>query len=124
DTLPLSSNGKVDRKRLPDPMGLGMSTGTAYVAPRNKTEETLAMIWAEILGREKIGINDNFFELGGHSLKIAQLILRINAIFLIRISFPNIYKNPTVAGIAAQILFILDQNKQKQKKEKLTQIEI
>ncbi|WP_344854074.1 phosphopantetheine-binding protein, partial [Pedobacter jeongneungensis] len=65
--------GKVDRGRLPDPEGLGLSIGTEYVAPENEVEEKLVEIWKEILGKDRIGIKDNFFDLGGDSIKIIRL---------------------------------------------------
>ncbi|WP_173964098.1 AMP-binding enzyme, partial [Flavobacterium collinsii] len=65
--LPLTSNGKLDRKALPDPDSSDLST-KEYVAPRTETEQQLAQIWENLLGVEKVGVHDNFFELGGHSL--------------------------------------------------------
>ena len=75
ETLPLTENGKVDRRALPAPEGSGLET--AYVAPRNATEEKLARIWAEVLKVERVGVHDNFFELGGHSLLAVTLIERM-----------------------------------------------
>lgn len=66
EALPLTSNGKVDRKRLPDP-DIEAQMAHQYVAPRNLTELQLTNIWAEVLRVERVGIHDNFFELGGHS---------------------------------------------------------
>ena len=60
--LPLTTNGKVDRKRLPAASGNAMLAATEYVAPRNQTEEKLAAIWQEILAKDRIGIRDNFFD--------------------------------------------------------------
>ena len=71
--LPLTTNGKVDRKRLPAASGNAMLAATEYVAPRNQTEEKLAAIWQEILAKDRIGIRDNFFDLGGHSLSAIRL---------------------------------------------------
>ncbi|MEQ1777270.1 MAG: amino acid adenylation domain-containing protein, partial [Nitrosomonas sp.] len=76
DSLPLNANGKVDRKALPAPE-VGAQIIRQYVAPRTQTEEAIALIWAEVLGIERVGIHDNFFELGGHSLLAMTLIERI-----------------------------------------------
>ncbi|WP_286547721.1 non-ribosomal peptide synthetase [Variovorax sp. J22G73] len=74
DALPLNANGKVDRKALPSPEFDGAS---AYDAPRGELEETLAVIWAEVLGVARVGRGDNFFELGGHSLLALRLLERV-----------------------------------------------
>jgi amino acid adenylation domain-containing protein len=73
ETFPLTINGKVDKKLLPPPSGLGFNSGTEYVPPRNEIEEKLAELWKGILGKEKIGIEDNFFDAGGNSIKIIRL---------------------------------------------------
>ncbi|MGB3464106.1 MAG: amino acid adenylation domain-containing protein, partial [Cyclobacteriaceae bacterium] len=73
EALPLTANGKIDKKGLPSPEGLGLSVGEEYVAPRNELESSLAEIWHEVLQRERIGVNDDFFALGGHSLKAVRL---------------------------------------------------
>jgi amino acid adenylation domain-containing protein len=124
DKIPLTVNGKLDRKALPDPAGPEVVTATEYVAPRNEVEEKMVAIWQELLGREKIGIRDNFFELGGHSIRAVQLISRINVTFLVRISIHSIFRDPTIENIAGQIIFILDQDKQKQNKENLIRLDI
>ena len=69
ERIPLTANGKVDRKALPEPQGL-VQAGSEYVAPRSETEAKLAAIWQDVLGlSQPVGIRDDFFELGGHSLK-------------------------------------------------------
>jgi amino acid adenylation domain-containing protein/non-ribosomal peptide synthase protein (TIGR01720 family) len=73
DELPLTFSGKVDRKSLPDPLVTGLS-GHSYVAPGNKTEETLADIWQDLLGLQWVGTADNFFELGGNSILAIQVV--------------------------------------------------
>ncbi|MCR6651361.1 MAG: phosphopantetheine-binding protein [Cellvibrionaceae bacterium] len=73
DRIPLNANGKVDRKALPAPE----MTGSAYEAPQGEVEETLAQIWQEVLGVERVGRHDNFFELGGHSLLALKLLEKL-----------------------------------------------
>ena len=65
DALPLTANGKLDRKALPSPEGVLQQTDHAFVAPRNEMERILAEIWSDVLGVEQIGVHDNFFDLGG-----------------------------------------------------------
>lgn len=101
--FPLNSNGKVDRKKLPDPEGLGIGTGVEYVAPRTETEEKLVRIWQEILGREKIGVKDNFFAIGGHSLKATRVASSIRKEFNVTLSLPVLFSNPTIENIAGEI---------------------
>ncbi len=74
DAMPLTINGKIDKKNLPDPTQAGISAETGYVAANTATEQVMVKIWEEILGREKIGIKDDYFELGGSSLKAMVLI--------------------------------------------------
>lgn len=76
DEIPLSSNGKVDRNKLPKPKNITQDDNTRYVAPRNELETKLVMIWADALGLEKVGIDDNFFELGGDSILGIQITAR------------------------------------------------
>jgi amino acid adenylation domain-containing protein/non-ribosomal peptide synthase protein (TIGR01720 family) len=73
DAMPLSANGKLDRKKLPDPEGMSLSGSREYVAPANEVEEQLVKIWQDLLDREKVGVRDNFFEIGGNSIKIIRL---------------------------------------------------
>ncbi|MEV4702015.1 amino acid adenylation domain-containing protein [Actinoplanes sp. NPDC049316] len=72
DRIPLTANGKVDRRALPSPDDIAADDG--YVAPRTVTEERVARIWADVLGRERVGVNDGFFELGGHSIRAVALV--------------------------------------------------
>ncbi|UCH93600.1 MAG: non-ribosomal peptide synthetase, partial [Candidatus Aminicenantes bacterium] len=97
--IPLTSNGKIDRKALPEPE---LTTSDIYIAPRNKTEETLAQQWAEVLGIEKdaIGIDTNFFELGGHSLRATILAARIRKEFNVEFSLSRVFTGPTIRKFA------------------------
>ncbi|GAA0555796.1 non-ribosomal peptide synthetase [Chitinophaga japonensis] len=98
DYLPLTANGKVDRKQLPLPE---TEPAAVYEAPRNPMEITLADIWEEVLQRRPIGIRDNFFALGGHSLKGIRLMARIAQTFNRRVSIRELYEYPDIATLAA-----------------------
>ncbi len=120
--LPMTPNGKIDRKKLPD--SLVVQVKQEYVAARNPTEEQLVLLFEEILGRENIGVRDNFFDLGGNSLNAVQLITRVNQLFLVKINIQDIFIEPTIENIGVQINFILNQNRQKKSREELTQIQL
>jgi tyrocidine synthetase-3 len=100
ESIPLTSSGKVNRKDLPDPDGLGITSGVAYVKPRNQTEQLLVNIWEEILKRENIGIYDNFFDVGGHSLRAIRLVSVIQKQFNAEIKLTQIFGNPTISSLA------------------------
>ncbi|MGB7604620.1 MAG: amino acid adenylation domain-containing protein, partial [Lutisporaceae bacterium] len=102
DKLPLTANGKIDRKALPEPDG-SITTGTEYVAPSNETEEKLVSIWQEVLGIQKVGINDNFFELGGHSLKAINIAAKINRELNVSVPLAEMFKTPTIKGLASYV---------------------
>lgn len=101
--LPLSANGKVDRKALPTPEEIRSDLIGYFVAPRTPVEEMLTQIWAEVLKIEKVGIHDNFFELGGHSLLTTQLLAKVKNFFNLDISLRSLLEKPTVAGLAENI---------------------
>jgi len=100
EKIPLTSNGKLDRKALPMP---DVEGSVGYTAPRNPTEEILVQVWCEILGHKKIGIYDNFFDLGGHSLKAAIVINKMNIELDINIPLAELYANLCIADIAEYI---------------------
>jgi len=104
DALPLTANGKLDRRALPEPGGEGAVVSGGYAAPRTEVEERLALMWAEALGLERVGINDNFFELGGHSLMAIRLFTRIEAEFERSLPLAILFRAQTVSEMAA-ILF-------------------
>jgi amino acid adenylation domain-containing protein len=106
--LPLTPNGKVDRNALPAPQESRGSTG--FVAPRTPTEERLASIWREVLGKERVGITDDFFELGGHSLLATQVILRIRNAFNVQLPLRTLFETPMVSALAQTITEIQSQD--------------
>jgi len=106
ESLPLTSNGKVDRRALPAP---DFQSEEQYVAPRNPIEEILASIWVKVLKVEQVGIHDNFFELGGHSLLATQLISRIRKAFKVEMPLRELFVAPTVAALAQVIKRVSEQ---------------
>jgi len=98
DALPLSTNGKVDRKRLPAPHAT--VAGSAYVAPRNHTEQVLCTIWCDILGCEQVGVRDNFFDCGGHSLLAIPLISRVKKQFGVTMELHEMFRLQTIDDMA------------------------
>ncbi|MEM7349983.1 MAG: non-ribosomal peptide synthase/polyketide synthase [Acidobacteriota bacterium] len=98
-TLPLGPTGKVDLRRLPAP-GAGAADDDHRVAPRNPIEEILAGIWAEVLGRERVGVEDNFFELGGHSLMAIRVASRVRQVLGVELSVRRVFEAATVAELA------------------------
>jgi amino acid adenylation domain-containing protein len=101
DELPLTANGKVDRKALPAP-ATDLSA-TSYVAPRTPVEEMLCGIWAEVLGVRGVGVDANFFEVGGHSLKATQVISRIRESFRVQLPLRTIFEAPSIETLAANV---------------------
>ncbi|MBD0257036.1 MAG: amino acid adenylation domain-containing protein, partial [Cytophagales bacterium] len=102
EQLPLTANGKLDRRALPDPSGSG-APASRYVAPRTTWETRLTAVWRQVLGHDRIGTTDNFFELGGHSLKAIQLMTRIQQELGVKIGLSVIFANPTIAKMASVI---------------------
>ena len=98
--LPLTLNGKVDRRKLPAPGEGRAGLDAEYVAPRNRIEEVIAGIWAEIIGIKQVGVDDNFFQSGGHSLRATQVLSRLRAAFKVEVPLRTLFERPTVAGLA------------------------
>jgi len=103
EAMPLTANGKVDRKALAGLKAKWPEREKAFVAPQTPTEEGLAKIWSEVLGLERLGIGDNFFELGGNSLMAIQVISRIRKIFQVGIPVNIIFTKPTISDLALLI---------------------
>src|SRR5581483_9335870 len=99
EVLPLTPNYKVDHRALPAPEASIVAVDLP-VAPRTPIEETVASVWAGLLGRDDVGVDDNFFDLGGHSLLATQLLARIYEAFQIVVPLRALFEAPTVAGLA------------------------
>jgi acyl carrier protein len=100
DALPVTRNGKVDRRALPDPESLQPEQRADLVPPRNEAEAIIVRIWREVLQRERIGVHDNFFDLGGHSLLLLQVHTRLGECFDRPISMLDLFQHPTVSALA------------------------
>jgi amino acid adenylation domain-containing protein len=102
DMMPLTPNGKIDRRALPVP-DLRPELELTFAAPRTPTEEIVANIWSEVLSIMPIGIHDNFFELGGHSLLSIQIISRLRESFAIDLPISLLFASPTIAEFCQAI---------------------
>jgi acyl carrier protein len=112
ERLPLTTNGKVDRRALPEPE---VESAVGYEGPRTAVEEMVAGIWAEVLRLERVGIHDNFFDLGGHSLLATQILSRLRSNFGVDLPVRGLFAEPTVAGIA--MLLVQEQVAQNEQAE-------
>jgi amino acid adenylation domain-containing protein len=98
EQIPLTANGKVDRRALPPP-GTG-GPARRSTAPRDRVEKGLAQIWSEVLHNDRQDIDDNFFDLGGHSLRVTMLVTRIKKVFDVEVQMADVFATPTIRGLA------------------------
>jgi len=96
ETLPLTSNGKLNRKALPEP---DVASKQTYIPPRNELEEQLALIWQEVLGIQRIGIEDSFFELGGDSIKALQVSARLGR-YGLSLQVSDLFRHPKIKDLS------------------------
>jgi len=100
--FPLTPSGKVDRRSLPEP-DRQRGSDRAYVPPATPAEETIAAIWSQVLGLDRVSVTDNFFELGGHSLLLPQVLHQLRPAFLVEIPLRTLFAEPTVEGLALAV---------------------
>ncbi|MCP4156008.1 MAG: hypothetical protein GY757_50260, partial [bacterium] len=102
EEIPLNTNGKVDRKRLPEP---GSLSGGEFAPPRNDMEKEIVRMWSQVLhvDVEGIGIDTDFFQLGGHSLRATTLISKIHKQFHVRLPLSELFRTPSVRELARYI---------------------
>jgi acyl carrier protein len=103
DSLPLTSNGKVDRQSLPRPIGSRSDLHESYIAPRTPIEQSVAQICAQLLGVEQVGVYDDFFELGADSLLATRARSRFYDAFQVEIPLRRLFESPTVSAVAEAI---------------------
>ncbi len=103
EELPLTSNGKVDRKALPMPDRSRSQLDHTHVAPRNELEQAIALIWQEVLGVERLSVEDNFFDLGGHSLLVMRMKTRLQEISNKDISLIELFQYSTISALATHL---------------------
>jgi amino acid adenylation domain-containing protein len=99
--IPLTPNGKVDRKQLPAPSSGTRSVKSTGVNPRNEIESSLAAIWGEVLGLEQVGVRDNFFDLGGHSLRLIRVHSKIRESVDREVAVIDLFRYPTIESLAS-----------------------
>lgn len=102
DQIPLTPNGKIDKKALPEP-SLNALVSSEYVAPENETEERLAEIWQKILGVERVGTGDNFFEIGGNSILLIQMHTQIEKQYPGKLTITDLFAFPTIGKLAGDL---------------------
>jgi hypothetical protein len=104
DEMPLTPNGKINRRALPAPEVSRPEIEQRYVAPRNDIEVALVELWQEVLGISPIGVSDNFFGLGGHSLKATRLLSRVRGIFRTQLPLSVVFEATTVEALACALV--------------------
>jgi acyl carrier protein len=100
EQLPLTRNGKVDRRALPAPEWKSRE----YEAPVGEVETKVADIWAQVLGVEQVSRHDNFFEMGGHSLLATRVVSQLRLQLGVELALRTLFEAPTVAGIAKRLI--------------------
>ena len=122
-SMPLTPNGKVDRRALPAPAKDRLRSKHDYVAPRTATESLLAQIWSEILGLDRISVEDNFFTLGGHSLQATRVVARMRDAFKMDVPLPLLFQATTIAKLAEVVEQLKQENATGRSAAALPQIE-
>jgi acyl carrier protein len=103
DAMPMTSSGKIDRKALAARDAVALPAVSAYVAPVSATEQAVAALFGQVLGRDKVSLHDDFFAIGGHSLRALMLLARIRNAFRVDLPLRALFEAPTVAQLAAGI---------------------
>ncbi len=102
EKIPLTTNGKLDRKALPDPLEISSGDKQGYIPPGNAVERELVEIWQKVLGRKEIGVNENFFMIGGDSIKSIQILSRMSQVGY-KIEMRELFQYPTISELALRV---------------------
>ena len=103
EEMPLTPNGKVDRKALPEPETEGYGAGE-YEEPVGEIERAVAEIWEEVLKVERVGRRNNFFELGGHSLLVIRVVSRLRKALNVEVTIGDVFGHPVLASLAERLI--------------------
>lgn len=103
DSVPLTANGKIDRKSLPSPEGRELSAAVEYAAPEKELEKTITEAWRDALGVPRIGLHDNFFDLGAHSLLVAEVHIQLRQALGKEFPLLDMFQHPTVRALAEHL---------------------
>ncbi|MHA4842637.1 amino acid adenylation domain-containing protein [Flavitalea antarctica] len=103
DHLPLTTNGKVDRKFLSEREDNSLLNKLDYAPPETEVEKSLALIWQQLLGVERVGLNDDFFDLGGHSLLATRAVSAVRKKLNVELAIKDLFNHPTIGGLAKQV---------------------
>ncbi|RKG65191.1 amino acid adenylation domain-containing protein, partial [Corallococcus exercitus] len=103
DAMPMSSNGKVDRRRLPEPPAHDEENRSVFVAPRSSLEQRISDVWSQVLGTGPVGVFDDFFTLGGHSLRAAEVVSRLRSALQVDVPITAVFEHPTISALAVSL---------------------
>ena len=103
EKIPMTANGKVDRRALLDMKGQQIESGIQYITPRNPLEMTIAEVWKEVLGLQEVGIHNNFFDLGGNSIDIMKVNGKLEKLLDRQVSVMTLFKYPTIIALAQHL---------------------
>src|SRR5262249_19788588 len=103
DRMPLTSNGKVDRKNLPLPAQMQLGSSGSYVPPQNDLERQLVRFWENILNDRPIGVTDIFFERGGHLLLVVRLLAQVEEVYRREVSISSFFRKPTIRDLIEMV---------------------
>ena len=121
--LPVTANGKVDRRALPQPELTRADGEESKRSPSNEIEEGLARVWERVLGVEKVGVGENFFELGGHSLKATQVVTRVEKEYGWKLTLRDLFSMPTIVELSERISSQLPQRQEEKKQRRIEKAE-
>lgn len=110
DAMPLTPNGKIDRRSLPAPHRDRVAAEAAYTPPQTEIEKAIVQVWQRVLQLDKVGIHDNFFDIGGHSLRMAQVHRQLAAALPVELTIVELFQYPTIHALAQHVHYRQNQS--------------